>query len=173
MKYQTIADFVETLESPAVVVPEVPESLAKTLQRSTPLSARDALCRKVYELEKQQRRQQLLDVLENVGDVPKHLLGYDLNETTFVDRIGAQVSKLPRLAAVQEANEHDQSTLYEYNALREALVKKCRAIEVAKAVRHSSDKDLQAIKRLLAELGDPREFFEEYHDKLMGELRGN
>ncbi|AQZ12434.1 NKP1 (YDR383C) [Zygosaccharomyces parabailii] len=172
MKYQAIADFVDTLESP-VSPAEVPESVSKALQRNTSRSSRDALCRRVYELEREQQKRQLEEVLENVGDIPKHMLGSDIRDITFLDRVGAQVSKLPRLAAMQEGNEHDQNTLREYNALREELLLKCRAIEVAKTVMRDSDRDLDTIKRLLSELQDPREFFQSYHDKLMGELRGD
>ncbi|GAV52107.1 hypothetical protein ZYGR_0AG00980 [Zygosaccharomyces rouxii] len=169
VRYDKLLEFTETL-SPPPGVRGVPDSLTKSLQPKQSRSSLDELCKKVYQLEKEERRQQLLQVLENVGDIPQSMLGYDIREATSIDQLSQQVAQLPRLATLHD-NQEDQDVLHEYNYLRDQIIKKCKAIEVANQVLNQSDKDIDTIKNLLQKLPDPERFFGSYHKALDDELK--
>ncbi|CAR26127.1 ZYRO0B02420p [Zygosaccharomyces rouxii] len=169
VRYDKLLEFIETLNPPSGVR-GIPESITKSLQPKQSRSSVDELCKKVYQVEKEERRQQLLQVLENVGDMPQSMLGYDIREATSIDRLSQQVCQLPRLTTLQD-NQEDQNVLQEYNYLRDQIIQKCKAIEVANKVLDQSGKDLKTIESLLQNLPDPERFFSNYHKTLDGELK--
>lgn len=171
VRYDKIVEFTESL-SPPVNIAGVPESLSRSIERKQPkTSTVDQLSQKIYQLEKDQRKQQLLQVLENVGDIPRSMLGYDIKETTSIDRLGEQIAQLPRLTTLQEDNQEDRNVLNEYNYLRDQLIKKCNAIRVGNGVLNKSDKDIDTIKYLLRNIPNSQEFFSSYSGILKDELK--
>lgn len=109
-------------------------------------------------------------MLENVGDIPQSMLGYNIREANSIDRLGQQVTQLPRLVTLQDSQE-DHDVLREYNYLRDHIIRKCRAIDVANKVLNQSDKDLNTIRDLLKNLPDPEEFFANYCRTLDDKLK--
>lgn len=169
VRYDRLLEFTETLNLPSSVR-DVPDSLTRSLRPKQSRSSLDELCKRVYQLEKEQRKRQLLQVLENVGDIPQSMLGYNIREANSIDRLGQQVTQLPRLVTLQDSQE-DHDVLREYNYLRDHIIRKCRAIDVANKVLNQSDKDLNTIRDLLKNLPDPEEFFANYCRTLDDKLK--
>lgn len=169
VRYDRLLEFTETLNLPSSVR-DVSDSLTKSLRPKQSRSSLDELCKRVYQLEKEERKRQLLQVLENVGDIPQSMLGYNIREANSIDRLGQQVTQLPRLVTLQDSQE-DHDVLREYNYLRDHIIRKCRAIDVANKVLNQSDKDLNTIRDLLKNLPDPEEFFANYCRTLDDKLK--
>lgn len=169
VRYDRLLEFTETLNLPSSVS-DVSDSLTKSLRPKQSRSSLDELCKRVYQLEKEERKRQLLQALENVGDVPQSMLGYNIREANSIDQLSQQVTQLPRLVTLQDSQE-DHDVLREYNYLRDQIIRKCRAIDVANKVLNQSDKDLNTIGDLLKNLPEPEGFFASYHRMLDDKLK--
>lgn len=194
--YQQIADFIRSeltrqstkeIEDLNGQVPfEVSSALKAELQRKNSdrfkVSKQDALCKQVYDLEREWRKNQIREVIELIGEIPRYSIGTEIREKDHgisIDKLIDDVLKLPNMAVAEEgheAPETDYKLLNEYTNLRSQLVNKCNAIKLGKSKLQEKEYQAELINSLLDAIKesatpDVSNYFETYHKKVFAALQ--
>ncbi|QLL30663.1 hypothetical protein HG536_0A04790 [Torulaspora globosa] len=194
--YQQIADFIRNelaRQSTSKIddldgqVPfEVLSALKADLQRRNSerfqITKQDALCKQVYDLEREWRKKQIKEVIELIGEIPRYSIGTEIKEKEHgvsIDKLIEDVLKLPNMAVAeesQEAPETDFRLLNEYTNLRNELIKKCNAIKLGELKLQEKEYQAKLINSLLDAINesttpDVSEYFETYHKRVFAGLQ--
>ncbi|QLQ78231.1 hypothetical protein HG537_0A04780 [Torulaspora globosa] len=194
--YQQIADFIKdefTRQSNCEIddldgqVPlEVLNALKAALQKRNSerfkVTKHDALCKQVYELEREWRKRQIREVIELIGEIPRYAIGTEIRDKDHgvsIDKLIDDVLKLPNMAVAEEGHETpetDFKVLNEYTNLRNELIKKCNAIKLGESNLQEKEYQAKLINSLLDAIkesttSDVSNYFEAYHKRVFTALQ--
>lgn len=153
----------------------------RTSERFTTVR-QDAVCKQVYDLEREWRKKQIREIIELIGDIPKYSIGTEIREQgngTSVDKLIENVLKLPIMDVANEEREIAETAfkiLTEYTNLRMELVRKCEAIRLGELRLQERQQQVTMIESLfnaIDECGvsDVQEYFTTYKGKVSNGLQ--
>lgn len=175
---------------------KIPKDLCETLQTAFDakksehfkVSKRDALCKRVYDLETAWKWSQFKDLMDTISDIPRYSIGTELRDDKFndstsgvsIDKLLEDILKLPKMGIANpdyDMEERDSEVLSEYNNLRKELMLKCKAIkfgsarvrEIQNQVR-TTNALLESIRESKSSNNDISGYFLNYHEKLLSSL---
>lgn len=114
----------------------------------------DAVLAQIQNKEDTLLRQELDTVLALVGDLPRDRVGSNILELPLekgfvsLERLLAEIRKLPQVALLDEHDTASEPLLREYNALRSTLSQKCHAIDLARQLLPQILQRNQTIRQL-------------------------
>ncbi|EDO18172.1 hypothetical protein Kpol_543p1 [Vanderwaltozyma polyspora DSM 70294] len=150
--YESITEFVQekakTYKQQSIesLDGEIPQSIINLLRqelqeihsKQLSKSKLDHLSKQVYDIEFQWKKDQVKNIIELIGDVPKYSLGSEIINNDLdnsggvsLEKLMEDVLKLPKMAIADDENntENEAMILTEYNNLKDELTKKSKIIQ--------------------------------------------
>lgn len=188
--YQKIVDFIRSEsvrqsnleidldgEVPIEVVKSLKAELRKKHDLQFKVTKQDAVSKQVYDIERESRKNQIREVIELIGEIPRYSIGTEIKEKDngiSLDKLIADVIKLPNMRVADEdleAADTDFKVLKEYTNLRNELIRKCTAIKLAESQLQEKQYQAKVIESLFHAISESTTsevptYFESYHEKL-------
>ena len=183
---------------------QVPDDICQLLESELKLrhtniyskSKKDLLIKQIYDIELDWKRNQVKQISNLIGDMPKYSIGSELrssvdehNNTSERSHGGISlghliedVIQLPRMAIANEGegDEEEFMILHEYNTLKDELVSKCKSIRIAEAKFKNIKLDVTSLEVLFDSIRayckdnndiDISTYLNSYHENLISSLK--
>lgn len=162
---------------------EIPSAILKALRTKINddnpfnVSKQDAICKQVYDQESQWRKDQIAEIIEFIGDIPKYSIGtqiQDIDSGISLEKLIEDVLKLPNMGMVEPENDEggrNSKVLTEYTNLREDLVDKCKAIRLGESTALDTGNQARILRSIIATtVENSPDYFVTYHGKISDNL---
>ncbi|KAJ9569517.1 hypothetical protein LTX96_0004046 [Nakaseomyces glabratus] len=179
-----INEYLDDSDAVPIEVQELVElGYRNKLRSKTRTTATDLLVKNVYELENEWKLRTMTEMMDIIGDIPKHSIGSELRESiedpaghshnAAIDDLIEDILKLPLLQLADTAHEDDDNAqlLREYRNLKNDVINKCNEIVASRQELRDMDINLEPVRSLLKAIphsseGDIRQYFIDYQGQL-------
>ncbi|CCH58590.1 hypothetical protein TBLA_0A08000 [Henningerozyma blattae CBS 6284] len=169
------------------VPPDIQENLLREYQQkredAIKPTEKDKIVQTIYDNEMAFRKEQLENINTLMGDLPKYLIGKEINQLSEDSSLSVSlrnlmydIQKLPKMDIdmtdnESDTDEEDDITLDEYNNFRSILIQKCQAILYGENHLHEILEQIKTFEQLSQDIKDNggtdiNTYLKEYNEQL-------